>query len=575
MVPVRDIQHLQDTLRRIDGRQYKAYRDLAGAWTFGDFDLHVDHVQGDPFAAPSKVHVTVRPAVAGLPSDCLHTGARREGAASALARRFAEAAGRASRVLGSGKSGTVRMTAPPQQVLPQTAVILKPDGLVEARFAVGLPARGRTVLGPEAASLLLNTVPDLVRTNLVEGAYDPHEVARWAGTNEDADHLRGLLPDLGLVAFVADGSVLPRVSGVDDGPLDAEGAVPIASPESLRVDVELPNFGRVSGMGIREGVTLIVGGGYHGKSTLLRALELGVYNHRPGDGRERVVAVRNAVKVRSEDGRSVTGVDITGFIDNLPMGRSTAFFSTPNASGSTSQAANIVEALEAGSRVLLVDEDSSATNFLIRDRRMQALVPKSQEPINPFIDRVEALRDSHGVSSVLVLGGSGDYLEVADTVIAMRDYLPVDVTEESRRVAREHPTGRQREEMPPLDLPALRTPDMRSVDPSRGNRKVSIRVPNPWTVLFGSNELDLSSLDQLVVWGQANAIAHCMLLAARSFDGRRATMAEVLDHVEATLAAEGLDALDRRRPGDLVGFRRHELAAALNRLRSLRVYRSL
>ena len=181
--------------------------------------------------------------------------------------------------------------------------------------------------------------------------------------------------------------LLPRRSGVDDRPLEGGGVVPFRSPESLRVVLQAPNAGSVPGMGVPVGVTLVVGGGFHGKSTLLRALEAGVYNHRPGDGRERVVSDPDTVKVRAEDGRAVAGVDISAFIDGLPLGQDTHHFTTPNASGSTSQAATIVEALESGAHALLVDEDTSATNFMLRDRRMQSLVPKDAEPITPFQPR--------------------------------------------------------------------------------------------------------------------------------------------------------------------------------------------
>ena len=101
-------------------------------------------------------------------------------------------------------------------------------------------------------------------------------------------------------------------------------------------------------MGIRKGITLIVGGGYHGKSTLLKALEAGVYNHIAGDGREFVITDDTAFKLRAEDGRSITGVDISPFIKNLPNKKDTVHFSTEDASGSTSQAANLMEALESG-----------------------------------------------------------------------------------------------------------------------------------------------------------------------------------------------------------------------------------
>jgi len=558
------------TLERIDGRGYGSYKELKGGWSFPRWVFRIDWVQGDPYAAPSRVSVSVPPEVAGLAEPLLGSTSRRVGVACALARRFASRAQARSRSRGSGRSGELRMEDPGQQVLEQTAVRIAADGRVEARFRVGLPARGRRVLADEAAELLTAVVPALVEETLLADAWDADILRVAAETNEDADRLRAALPGLELIGFVADGARLPRRSGVDDRPLEGDAVVPFVSPDALRVEVELPNRGPVSGMGVREGVTLIVGGGFHGKSTVLRALERGVYNHAPGDGRELVVTDLGAVKIRAEDGRAVSGVDISPFIDGLPGGVPTHAFTSPNASGSTSQAASLAEALEAGASALLIDEDTAATNFMIRDRRMQALVPKEAEPITPFVDRVRELHRSLGVSSVLVLGGSGDYLDVADTVVAMRDYRPSDVTERAADVAAELPTGRRAERGRPLEDRSRRTPLPGSVDPSKGRRDVRVRVRDRGRVAFGRYDLDLSAVEQIVSWGQARTVAAALVAIGEAVDGER-SVPELLDRVMERVEAEGLDALDQRAPGDLVAFRRFELAAALNRLRSLEV----
>jgi len=374
----------------------------------------------------------------------------------------------------------------------------------------------------------------------------------------------------GLVAFLADGAVLPRRSGVDDRPL-REGAIPFQSPASLHAEFQLPNAGRMAGMGVPVGVTLIVGGGYHGKSTLLNALERGIYNHIPDDGRELVIADEGAVKIRAEDGRAVTGVDISPFIGALPNGADTRQFATGNASGSTSQAANIVEALEAGARVLLVDEDTAATNFMIRDHRMQELIAKEREPITPFIDKVRQLYDEHGVSTVLVMGGSGDYFDVADTVIAMDAYIPHDVTDQARSIAQRYRAERRKEGGDRFGDITPRTPLAKSLDPSKGRREVKISTRGVKTILFGTSEINLAAVEGLVDPSQLNAIGQALYYARQRYmDGGR-TVPEILDAVMADVDLSGLDVLDRRSVGDLARFRRYELAAALNRLRTLRV----
>jgi len=562
---------LMRMLEGMEGKGYGAYKAIRGPWSFPSFGLRVDHVQGDPFAAPSRFRVFLPPEVAGLPGDLLLSPSRRVGTACFLARRFRSVARDLGGSDGSGRSGEIRMEIPGQEVLPISALRVDPDGAVEARFTVGLPARGRRVLGKTAARLLGDLLPQVVAQSLVSQALDLGALRLHAEANEDADALRDQLRDRGLLAFVSDGASLPRQSGVDEAPMLGDQVVPFQSPPSLRVTLEAPNAGAVSGMGLPRGVTLVVGGGYHGKSTLLRALERGVYNHRPGDGRERVVTDPAAVKVRAEDGRSVVGVDISPFIGNLPGGEDTRAFSTPFASGSTSQAAAIMEALEAGATTLLVDEDTAATNFMIRDRRMQALVPREEEPIIPFIDRVRELHEDHDVSSVLVLGGSGDYLDVADTVVAMVGYRPVDVTSRAREVAAAHPTGRIPESPGPMEPAPRRFPRRESLDPSRGRRATRVRVRDAQGIQFGEEEIDLSAVDQVISRAQLRALSEGLILMRRHFLDRRGQLdvTELLDGVMELMETEGLDALGRGEEGDLAAFRRFELAAALNRLRSL------
>lgn len=567
---MRSAAELDELLVSLDGSGYGAYKRLAGRWDLGDFVLRIDHVQGDPFAAPTRMAVLLPPETARLDVFVLATEARRQGVAAHLARSGAGAASRLGGGGGSGRSGEISMADPGQVVRRQTAVMVRPEGGVEARLRVGLPARGRRIRGRHAARLLLREVPELVRSSLVASAHDAHALRQAACVNEDADALRASLAPRGLVAFVADGAHLPRRSGVDDRPLGAREVVPFEAPESLRVTLDTPHAGPVRGLGLPEGVTLIAGGGFHGKSTLLRALERGVWNHAPGDGRERVVARLDAVKIRADDGRAVRGVDISPWIDGLPGGDDTHRFTTLNASGSTSQAAALAEALEVGTSLVLVDEDTAATNFMIRDRRMQALVPAEKEPITPFVDRVRTLHRRHGVSSVLVIGGSGDYLDVADTVVVMDGYRPTDATARARKVALQHPTGRESTPTAPFPLPAPRIPAPGTVDTSRGRRGVHVRTHGVGRITIGSTELDLGAVEQLADPDATRALAQALALVVGKIDGE-ASVAELLAALEALIESEGLDALTPSPWGDLAAFRRHELAAALNRLPTLEI----
>jgi predicted ABC-class ATPase len=461
------------------------------------------------------------------------------------------------------------MEHPGQIVVLQTAVRIGKDGKIEARFTVGLPAQGRRVLGRAGADLLCGAVPALVNETLHAGAHDLEGLLEAAEINEDADHARGLLPGLGLIAWIANGSCLPRERGDRDTPLEPDRVVPFVSPPSLEVEIDLPNGGPTAGMGVRRGVTLVVGGGFHGKSTLLRALASSVHNHAPGDGRERAVTLAGAVSIQAEDGRSVAGVDISPFIDGLPDGRSARHFSSPNASGSTSQAASIMEAVEVGAPALLIDEDTAATNFMIQDRRMQELIGADHEPITPFVDRVRELHEHFGVSSILVLGGSGDYLELADFVVAMRDYRPSDVTERAIEVARNHPTGRRPTECKAFTSRPAREPDLAAVDLRKGRRAVHIRPSGSGRrLMVGDGELDLEALRQIRTPSQLEALSRGIVMA-RSRARPGGDLASLVRGIDDSVESRGLDALDSARRGDLARFRPIDLALALNRLRGL------
>jgi predicted ABC-class ATPase len=556
------MQRLGATLDRIDRKGYGAYKDLSGTHDLGPFVLFMDRVQRDPFAPPSLIRIRTKenpfdPSLFQNPvrrvafEDFLNRSVERE------VRRVV----RGNR--GSGGSGRVEIQRTSQVVLPRTSIVVEP-GYVEARMAVGLPAQGRSVDARAAKTVLLEELPEVVRRGLAEGGVDVEKAKLHVETVEDADYLRGLLTELGLVAFVADGAVLPRESGASDRPL-RDGAIPFGSPVEYRVEVELPNGGFVSGMGVPEGVTLVAGGGFHGKSTLLSALSWGVYDHMPGDGRELVVAQGDAVKVRAEDGRSVSGVDISAMIGELPGGRSTKDFSTPNASGSTSQAANIAEAIEVGTSLLLVDEDTSATNFMIRDERMRELVRR--EPISPFIDLVRPLHRSLGVSTIVVVGGVGDYLDVADRVILLEEYAPSDATPRSREVTRKFPLRSalaEREVRPPRK----RAIDTSSIDLRRGKRQTA-RGRGLHTIELGRERVDLSYLEQLAEAGQTEAVAR--VIKGWTAAGEVREVGELVREALASVSDKGLDSLGtyRGHPGEMSLPRAQELAAAINRVRPL------
>lgn len=565
-------EQLLRLLNSLDGKGYKAYKELCGVYRLDYFTLYCDHIQGDPFASPSRIRVRVEQSKANWPAELWANKIRRVALEDFLARRVARAiATLGPRRRGTGKSGLISIDSGGQEILQRTAVLVTPD-YIEARLSIGLPARGRTILGREATELLLGDLPRIMEAGLLcHGPEDIRAAGEHVAVAEDQEALREQLSPAGLVAFIGNGSLLPRRSGISQLPLPASKAIPFRSPPSLEVELKAPNAGRIRGMGIPKGITLIVGGGFHGKSTLLRAIERGVYNHIPGDGRERVVTVADAVKIRAEDGRRVEKVDISPFINNLPYGQDTTSFSTEEASGSTSQAANIMEALEIGTSLLLIDEDTSATNFMIRDHRMQELVAKEKEPITPFIDRVQQLKDM-GVSTIIVVGGSGDYFDVADTVIMMDAYIPQDVTARAKEIAASFTTNRRREGGP-FGSVRERIPFKESFNPSRRG-KTKIRAHGVDEITFGYEDIDLKYVEQLVDPSQTRAIGDIIRYLAERYCDNRRTLRQLIGLVLEDIERKGLDIISPfygQHPGDYARPRAQEIAAAINRLRTLKV----
>ena len=544
---------LKRQLKQIDHKGYKAYKILEGEYNFGTYILCIDHVQGDPFATPSRVRLLYKNSI---PEEYFASRHRKMAAEDYLLRRLhrnLRSGGQERR--GSGKSGMVTACRTGQEVLERTAVLLS-AGTVEARLEVGFPAYGRTIAAGELEQILFGFLPEAARRTFVFGPGMKKELDGIIALADDQQYIREELKKQGLAAFVADGSVLPRESGISQRPM--KGAVPFKSPESTAVTLNLPHRGPLRGMGIKKGITVIVGGGYHGKSTLLKAVERGVYNHIQGDGREYVITDETAFKLRAEEGRCIHQVDISMFISNLPSGTDTRNFVTENASGSTSQAANTVEALASGSRVLLIDEDTSATNFMVRDDRMARLVEDKKEPITPFIRFIRSLYQDLGISTVLVAGSSGAYLSVADTVIQMDCYVAKDVTEKARALAEEVTEGK-----------AEKRTWVKKPVPARRIEKA--RVHGWDTLSFDKTEVDLRYLEQIVDETQTAALAYIIpWLLERAANGKR-TAAELAALAEEKIRKDGLLSMVPRNygAGAPAAVRAQEILACLQRYRMI------
>ena len=556
---------LQNQLRNIDHKSYPAYKGLRGSYQFEGYELHIDHVQGDPFAAPSHVRIEVPLRDAKFPEWSTKDNLTKTALADELTRQFErQVAHYTFKAKGSGKSGLLSVTRCGQEVLKRTACEIGEKYLI-ARFSVGFPANGRTINARELEKILFDYLPACVQQSFYFKNLSEERLQKVIALAEDQEAIRSQLKEKHLVAFVADGAILPRESGISSRPM--RDSVAFSSPDSLRVSMELPHKGTITGMGIPEGITLIVGGGYHGKSTLLQALELGVYNHIAGDGREYVITDDTAVKLRAEDGRFIKDADISMFINDLPNKKDTHRFSTEDASGSTSQAANTVEAMEAGSTLFLIDEDTSATNFMIRDQLMQRVVNREEEPIIPFIDRVSELYEREGISTILVAGSSGSYFHKADTVIQMKQYLPVEITDFAKKEAEQFPLVL--EHIAEAELPSFERIVKRDVAFQKENR-IKMKALGKEAVSVNREEVDLRLVEQLTDHEQLEALVQILkYMKLHMFDGKR-TLQEAVEELYTAMQKKEFAAFCTGGiPGNLALPRKQEIYAVLNRCRGL------
>lgn len=561
---------LRSLLNRIDHRGYPAYKDTRGTYQFPGYALSIDHVQGDPFASPSKVSVHVKGKTAAFPQELYREAHQRIALQDELTRQFGRRAEQfAFKAKGSGKSGLISVSRCGQEVLERTACRIDPSsGDIILRMEIGFPANGRTINARELEKILFDFVPECVKHALLYKNMDAKRLRSIIDLAEDQHYIREMLPKMGLCAFVADGSILPRESGISPRPM--KGGVKFRSPKELEVAMELPHRGKITGMGIRKGITLIVGGGYHGKSTLLKALELGVYDHIAGDGREYVITDHTAMKIRAEDGRSIRKTDISMFINNLPNGRDTVGFCTEDASGSTSQAANVVESIEAGASLLLIDEDTSATNFMIRDELMQRVIHRDMEPITPFIERIRELYEDYGISTVIVAGSSGAYFHIADTIIQMDRYVPKDITEYAKKEAESYPviTGPEA----PAEKPDFR----RCPQPSpalKGNDRIKMKTLSREGVMINKETIDLRYVEQIADSEQVTALGYCMRYAQKHILNGRKDLRQVVEELEQVMEKGTLSALceSSSSVSCMAMPRKQEIFACFNRYRGLRL----
>ncbi len=550
------MKNLLNLLKRIDGKGYKTYKELERKeFLFEDIKIRVSHVQGDPFATPSVMEISAENKFSRRLFDKKHKKIALE---DFLIRSAYKKANNLSQKSGTGHSGEIVIPKPSQEVLERSTLTIYEDRIVLRIFA-GLPAFGRKISGDNAIKLFKNLFT-LGKETLYPRNYGEKELTEIITLSDEQAFVRKEMKNRGIVAFIANGSVLPRRSGISDLPMQ-KGAVPFRSPKSMEVSFELPDGKNITGMGIKKGITLIAGGGYHGKTTLLKAIQRGIYDHIKGDGREFVFTDKTAIKIRTEDGRSVKNADIFNFIRNIPGKTDTHNFSTENASGSTSMASALFEAMETGSKLILIDEDTSATNFMIRDARMQKLVQK--EPIIPLIDRLRELFEKFGISSILVIGGAGDYLDVCDRVIVMENYIPLEKTEYAKMIAQEMPSGRNNSKIPQMEEIKIRILDTDSI------QREKVKTHGKETLRIGKEFINTAFVEEFAEEGQLKTVGLAITNIIANSGKRK--FPEITAETEKILSEKGLNILFNGfiKPGFSM-VRKFEIASVLNRMRNVK-----
>ncbi len=567
---MRDKKEFYNTLMDIADKPVSEYGRLTGDFDFSRYVLKVSQVPVENMDKPALFLVRVPQAIAGFPSHLYNTPVRRTGLEDYLTRRIADQIDVITQYDEQGLSRRHLLIAVPgQKILPRTSLLLTEE-YVEARIYVMLPQRDGRIDGERVKEIFFDELASVVNSALIYCNLNEAELTEFVDIMEDADQVRQILPTRGLVSFVGEGSMLARLGNTDYP--DYDDVQPLTVAEELLVEVDVPNAGPVKGLGIPSGITLILGDAYSGRIQLMRAIAAGIYNHIPGDGRELAITMPDAVHIASEPGRSVQKVDVHPFVRELVAEGATEEYTSAEADPCSAQAAATVEALEIGARALLYDESNSSPAFLTRDSRLTALMPDAGRRVMPLATRVRQLVDELGVS--VVVGGSSsvaEFIPVADTILRIDGYKVYDVTQEAKAMD----LDQFQLESDDVNLTALveknRWVVPSSIDASSGPLDQVIEAESIDLLQFGRSMINLQDVTQLADKHQTATIGLILCYAKLRYMDEGRPIREIMDLIDRDLGTEGLECLSRDLRGDLARPRRYEIAAALNRLDSLRI----
>ena len=575
---------LKAQIDSLKDQPYQAIQKINGVFQFPQYDFYFIRIQGSPGANPASIAaINCSIAASEIPQSFFQSSCNRLALADFLIRRFnlaiAQFAKQNRGREGSGSFYTIELS---QKMLERDSVLFSEKD-IELRFIFSLPGKksGRGQFDAEQAWIMFEQeLQNIVEYSLFYKNYDKAArqlLEKYSEIQNTRQQIKNFLAEKGCCVFINNGACLPRQSGVDDKPSSKDKTTRFQSPLSLQVNIPLADNKSIQGMVIREGVTCITGGGYHGKSTLLQAIQAGVYAHIPGDGREYIVTRDDAFFVSAEAGRSIKNVDISPFIGLLPNGISTQSFTTDNASGSTSQAANIVEAVQSGSGLLLFDEDSSACNFLIRDDLIKKVLGATADPIKPLYSSLRSFWQQKGISMIFVVGGLGAFLQKADLCLLMENYQCKDITVKVRKklgkIIEDEDTA--------LSFFADRKLSADNFDPVYINQRLQKKIVErikplrnaPRQLEYGMDLINLEALPQIAESAQVLSVGYCLLKirAAMQTHESPEEISYCLDWLYQKLEKQGLSFLQPDYPGMLSMPRKYEVTAAINRIRSLKI----
>ena len=549
---------LEKQLTQINKKGYKTYQQLKNIYQYPTYTLHLDYIQKDPYAKPSKAHITIKQDTHKIPEKLYNTPPRKTALETIITQKFHQ------ETLKHKYNHKAKITIPHnnQEILIRNNIEITKEKLT-IYFNIGLPANGRRINSQEAQKLLNSILPQIIKNTCNYQKYDKEYLLKTVITNEDATYIRNNLKQKKIVTFIANNSILPRKTGNNDKPLKT--AKPFKTPETLKQEYITNNNTKIIGMGIPEGITIIIGGGYHGKTTLLESIQNGVYNHIYQDGREYTITDKTATKIKAENGRNIEKVNINSFISNTPNNINTKQFTTNNASGSTSQATNLIEAIEAGSKLILIDEDTSATNFMIQDPLMQEIITTQKEPITPLTDQIQNIKKQN-ISIIIVTGGTSQYLKYADTIIQMDNYQAQDITQKVKKIL-----TKKKQNYKPIEKKleyTTRKPAKNCINPYKGRKKVT-KNKELNTILFGTEIIDIKDIEQLICHDQAQTISIILDYITKYIDSKT-SIKEIILQVDKDIQEKGLNILSKNNHS-LVYVRPIDIAAAINRIRSLKI----